>query len=310
VAFDGNVVAVGAATVPPVVGFTGTPFGASILSHYSTGAGVIFAANMEQIVSGSVLATDTRVPDRLAITGIDNLQFMVAESKSNLGNPENTAALSFAGTRHGLASWITTPGPIGSLEFVSPDASFAMAVVTRNPRDLLSELLAALGTQASDALSTIQQNLGVNPVDDIAGTLGGEGTIAVDGPLLPIPSWKIAIEVNDPARLESSIEQAIHAGTGVSIASEDVNGRTYYTISLQTGTLAQSPIQINYVFVDGYWLLAANRGLIDSAIQTRASALTLTRSVAFRGQLPLDGQLNFSALAYYNLGPAVGPMVD
>ena len=44
----------------------------------------------------------------------------------------------------------------------------------------------------STALNTIQQQAGVSPLDDVAGSLGGEATIAVDGPLLPIPSWKIA----------------------------------------------------------------------------------------------------------------------
>jgi hypothetical protein len=310
VAFQDNLVVVGAATVPPNVGFSATPFGASILSHYSTGAGMIFAANIslltqEQISSGTVVGSDTHVPTRLAITGIDNLQFLVAENKSNLGIMENTAALTFSGDRHGIASWITTPGPIGSLEFVSPDASFAMAVVTRNPRDLLNELLGTAALQLAQVATTIQQTTGVNPVDDIAGTLGGEATIAIDGGLFPVPSWKVAIEVNDPARLEGAIEKAVSSGTGVTLASQDVNGRTYHAI-----TLANSAVEIDYVFVDGYWLLAANRGLIDTAIQARASALTLTHSPAFRGQLPLDGQLNFSALTYYNLGATVGPIVD
>ncbi len=310
VAFQDNLVVVGATAVPPVVGFSSTPFGASILSHYSTGAGMIFASNMEQIVSGAVVGSDTHVPNRLAIAGIDNVQFLVAENKSNLGITENTAALTFNGARHGIASWITTPGPIGSLEFVSPDASFAMAVVTRNPRDLLGELLAAIGPQAALVVSTIQQNIGVNPVDDIAGSLGGEATIAIDGPLFPVPSWKVAIEVDDPARLEWSIEQTIAASqqnnpSGVSLASQDINGRTYHTI-----TLSKPALEIDYVFVDGYWLLAANRGLIDSAIQARAAALTLPQSQAFRGQLPADGQLNFSALTYYNLGKTVGPIAD
>src|SRR5206468_475797 len=116
--------------------------------------------------------------------GIDNLQFVIAENKSNIGIPENTAALTFSGARHGLASWMTTPGPIGSLEFVSPDASFAMAVVTRNPRELLGELLTTFGAKAADIIAAIQQHTGINPVDDIAGSLGGEATVAVDGPLL------------------------------------------------------------------------------------------------------------------------------
>ena len=62
--------------------------------------------------------------------------------------------------------------------------------------------------------------------------------------------------------------------------------------------------------MDGYLLLAPNRGLLTSAIDGRASGQTLPAP-------PLSGRNcrsirtpNFSAIAYYNLGSAVGPIVD
>ena len=198
---------------------------------------------------------------------------------------------------------------MGSLEYVSPQASFATAFVTRDPRQLLSELLAAIGPQAALALNAIQQRAGFSPLDDVAASLGGEATIAVDGPLLPIPSWKIAVEVDNPSRLEWAIEQAVASiqrdapQSGIALANENVNGRTFYTL-----TLAKMPIQ--YVFVDGYLLLAPSRGLLTSSIEGRASGQTLPRSASFRAQLPLDTHVDFSAIAYYNLASTVGPIVD
>jgi hypothetical protein len=82
-----------------------------------------------------------------------------------------------------------------------------------------------------------------------------------------------------------------------------VNGRTFYTLTL-------AKVTIQYVFVDGYLLLAPNRGLLTSAIEGRAAGQTLPASTAFRSQLPLDTHTDFSAVAYYNLGSAVGPIVD
>jgi hypothetical protein len=38
--------------------------------------------------------------------------------------------------------------------------------------------------------------------------------------------------------------------------------------------------------------------------------MTLPRSDAFRAQLPTDAHTDFSAVAYYNLGSVVGPIVD
>src|SRR5207253_2533739 len=118
-------------------------------------------------------------------------------------------------------------------------------------RQLLSELLAAVGPQATDALNTIQQQVGFSPLDDVAGSLGGEATIAVDGPLIPIPSWKVAVEVDNPSRLESAIEQMVASiqrdspQSAPTLTNETVNGRTFYTL-----TIGKMPTQ--YVFVDGY----------------------------------------------------------
>ena len=313
-AFDGNLVVLGATAVPPAGPFPASPLGVQLLASYQNGAGLLLAANMEQIVSQNVPTANVPNPAAVianpaALVGVDNLRFVVAESKTSLGLPANTASFTFSGARHGLASWLAAPGPMGSLEYVSPQASFATAFVARDPRQLLSELLAAVGPQATDALNTIQQQAGFSPLDDVAGALGGEAAIAVDGPLLPTPSWKIAVEVDSPSRLEFAIEQLVAAiqnhtpQSGVTLANETVNGQTFYTLTL-------TKVTIQYVFVDGYLLLAPNRGLLTSAISGRASGQTLPRSDGFRTQLPLDTHTDFSAVAYYNLGSAVGPIVD
>jgi len=280
-----------------------------LLQSYQNGAGLLLAANMEQIVSQNVPTTN--VPNPAAITGVDNLRFVVAESKTYLASPVNTASMTFSGARHGLASWLASPGPMGSLEYVSPQATFATSFVTRDPRQLLTELLAALAPTATDVMNTIQQNVGFSPLDDVAASLGGEATIAIDGPLLPIPSWKIALEVDNPSRLQFAIDQAIAAvrlkspDSGIALTSQNVNGRTFYTVAS-----TKPAIEIDYVFVDGYLLAAPSRALLTAAIDGRASGMTLPRSDAFRTQLPVDAHTDFSALAYYNLGSAVGPIVD
>ena len=311
-AFDGNLVVLGATTVPPSGQFPASPLGAQMLASYQNGAGILLAANMEQIVANNVptaVVSNPAAPNPAAIVGFDNLRFVVAESKTVAASPLNTASFTFSSARHGLASWLAAPGPMGSLDFVSPQASFATAFVTRDPRQLLSELLTAAGPQAAAALSAIQLAAGFSPLDDVAGSLGGEATIAVDGPLLPIPSWKVAVEVDNPSRLEWAVEQAVASiqssapQSGITLTNETANGLTFYTLTL-------AKITVQYVFVDGYLLLAPDRGLLTSAIGGRTSGQTLPASATFRAQLPLDTNTNFSAIAYYNLGSAVGPMVD
>lgn len=274
-------------SVPNVGGFEGTEFGKRVAQSYASGAGWLFAADMEQIL-----------PEHVK-NGIDDIRYLIVERKQNLGRTENSAMVSFKETRSGIASWIAAPAPMGTLDFISPDATFAASFVVNNPAALLSQLPAG-------AFMDFQ-----NMASDMAQTLGGEMTIAVDGPLLPSPSWKIAVEVNNPARLEWSIEQLVKSAqqaqpdANVQLTNELMNGLTYYTL-----TTAKSPIAVNYVFTDGYLLMAPNHGLLATSIQNRTAGTTLTSSTTFRQQLPQNGQMNFSALVYYNPSAAIAPMAD
>jgi hypothetical protein len=262
-------------------GFEATDFGKRIAQSYASGAGWLFAADMEQILPKDV-----------------NVQYVIAERKQNLGRTENSATVSFKDARKGIANWIAAPAPMGTLDFVSPEATFAASFVVNRPRALLEELSGY--TRMFGSLDY-----------DIAETLGGEMTIAVDGPLLPTPSWKVAVEVNNPARLEWSIEQVVkktqqsRPEADFQLTNETVGGLTYYTLSS-----AKSPIQVHYVFTDGYLLIAPNQNLLASSIQSRTSGTTLTSSTTFRQQLPQNGQMNFSALVYYNASVAIAPMAD
>ncbi len=280
-------------------GFEETEFGKRIAESYAAGAGWLFAADMEQILPA-------HVRDSKNVTGIDNIRYVIVERKQNLGRTENSATVSFKETRTGIASWMAAPAPMGTLDFISPDATFAASFVVNQPQALLEQLagFTSVFTQIGNAT-------GVDVSNDIAATLGGEMTIAVDGPLLPSPSWKVAVEVNNPARLEWSIEQMVKSAqqarpdADIQLTHELVNGLTYYTL-----TSTKSPVAVNYVFTDGYLLMAPNHGLLATSIQGRTAGTTLTTSTTFRQQLPQNGQMNFSALVYYNASAAIAPMAD
>jgi len=298
-------------------GFITTPLWARISQSYQAGAGWLFAADMEQIVGGHVLPQVKEVKDasQMPISGLDNVRYLVIERKENLGRTENRASLSFSGARHGLMSWLAEPGPMGTLDFVSPEASFAASFVVKNPGTLLQELigLAGTGTGPAAVITEFQNQTGINLLNDVAANLGGEMTVAFDGPLLPVPSWKIAIEVDNPARLEWAFEQAVKtaqqntpAGSpGMQLETIQVNGMTGHALKSP-----QLPFEIDYVFTDGYLLIGSSQTVLEAAIESRTSGLTLARSAAFRTQLPQDGHVNFSGLLYYNMGSVAGPVVD
>ena len=270
-------------------GFQATPFWARIAQSYRSGVGWIFAADMEQIARRHVISQGN-MPAAIQ-NGLGNIGYLVVERKPNLGRTETSATLSFAGERQGISSWLAAPGPMGTLDFVSPDASFAASFVMKNPAEAVADLTVS---------STYRPVL-----TSVASTLGGEMTVAVDGPLLPTPSWKVAIEVNDATQFEKAMEQALRDNAGVRIAQHSAGGRVFYAL-----TSPKTSYEIDYTFVDGYLLAAPNEALLSTAIQERAAQTTLARSAAFRALLPKDGHANFSALLYYNAGVQLGPVVD
>jgi hypothetical protein len=225
--------------------------------------------------------------------------------------------LAFDGTPRGIASWLAAPAPMGALDFVSPAALGAAAFVAKSPAlifdDLVSMAVGAPGG-AGDDLASLESKLDLHIREDLAETLGGEFALALDGPLLPTPAWKLVVEVADPARLQSSLEvlvrraneEATRAGRpALVLESEDVGGQAYHVIRG-----ARLPVELHYALAEGYLVAAPSRALVMRALQTRASGDTLARSASFRALFPPDRDVNVSGLVYQNLGPVVGALLD
>ncbi|MGO8815744.1 MAG: FecR domain-containing protein [Terriglobia bacterium] len=307
-------------------GFVSTPLYATIRQAYQAGAGFLICADMEQILAHSVNKNESRGKHvdflRDERTGLADMRYLVMESKDVSGRTENRATLTFAQKRRGVTAWLASPSPMGTLDFVSPDAGFAVSFEVEDPREIVQEVFSMAGSQdhgASQDLGKFESETGVNVSEDFAGAIGGEATFALDGPVLPTPSWKVALEVNDPARLEGTIEKLVARhnrqtdshSTPLSVTKDDAGGRTFYT--LQTGRAAAAPgapSEVDYTFVEGYMVAAPSRALLLSSIQNRSTGYTLARSADFTSRLPRDNFSNCSALVYQNLGAVLGSAAD
>jgi hypothetical protein len=291
--------------------FVQTPFYRRIARSYSAGVQYLLAADMEQIGARSV--STPREP----LAGFSNVQYLVLDRRDTDGNTETRAALSFAGSRQGIASWLGSPGPIGSIGFVSPEASLAVAVVMKNPRDMATELItfASQGNpQFLEQLRSFESGAGVSLLDDVAAPLGGDAAFAIDGPLLPVPAWKLVVEVNDTNRLQNTLTALVSrynqtpASTSgkLQLRSDQVGSRMFYSVRSEKAP----EVAAYYTFVDGYLLASASEAALSQAIEDRQTGHTLVSSSAFRNELPADNSTNFSAILYNNLGPALGPIAS
>jgi hypothetical protein len=296
-------------------GFADSDFGKRIESAYGRGAGIIFAANLQAMLPQK--SSGSGGQRALESSGLGSVQYLIAEHREQNGQPANNLNVQFSGTRQRVASWLGSPAPLGSLDFVTPNASLAMATLTKDPAAIADDLMAMAAEKQGDTVNwnQIDQMLQINVRDDLAANLGGDFLMALDGPVLPNPAWKLVIEVNNPDQLENALERMMAAirsqahsakAHQLEIVPSTEDGRRYYTIhDITSGTdIAQ------YTYVDGFMVIASNRAVLADALQAHASGSSLARSAAFRSLLPKDQNGNYSAVAYQNLSPVLTPLLS
>ncbi len=246
-----------------------------------------------------------------------NLRHFVVEQKEVNGKTLSRAALTFSESNRGIASWLAASGPMGALDFISPNANVVSAFVVKEPALLVDDLLGFLETVEPDLrrqMEEIQKQQGFDLRNDFAAPLGGEFAFAIDGPILPTPSWKVILEVYDQAKLQGTFERAIEKlnqfsvlhGKGKLVLEKTTAGdRTYYSIKS-----TDAGLQVHYTYANGYLVAVPSRALLEQSIRNRDAGNTLVSSSRFMSALPQDGNTNFSAIFYHDLAPLIQPLAE
>jgi ferric-dicitrate binding protein FerR (iron transport regulator) len=302
--------------------FTGTAFHNRVAQVYREGAGLVVAANLERLIAKAkpelTKGNDAEKRESaLKQLGILNLKYFVLDQTTLEGKTHTTANVSFSEAERGIPSWLADPGPMGSLQYISPDANVVAGFVVRDPVKLVDDLLGVLETVSPDLRKNLdkqQADHGLDIRKDIAAPLGGEFAFAIDGPILPTPSWKMVFEVNDSAHLQQTLERIVSeinkeaakfGKTGLVWDRVDVSGRTYYTLKS-----ADFGVEVNYTYVNGYVVMGPSRAMVALSVKRQEEGYTLPRSARFTAGLPADGNTNFSAVFYHNLASLVQPFAD
>jgi hypothetical protein len=301
--------------------FASTPFHSRVAGVYREGAGLVIAADLEKIIAHTRglrrLAVGDQHEQALNELGVFNMKSFVLDQKDVDGKTHTRAVLSYAEANRGVTSWLAQPAPMGSLEYISPDANVVAGFVVKDPTALVDDLLGVLNKVSPDLnkkLAELQSDHGLDLRKDFAAPLGGEYAFAIDGPILPVPSWKLVFEVNDPAHLQQAFEHVVdevnkqmakEGKGGLVWDRTDAGGHTYYALRSK-----DFGVEINYVFANGYLIACPTRALVEQALTYHDSNVNLVHSARFTAGLPADGNTNFSALVYHNLAPLVQPFAN
>ena len=303
-------------------GFSATPFYSRIAQVYHEGAGIVVGADLEKIIA------HTRGVRRIAVgdsheqalnqLGVFNMKSFVLDQKDTDGKTHTRAVLSYNQADHGITSWLAQPAPMKSLEYISPDANLVAGFVIKNPTAVVDDLLAVVNNVCPDLnkhLDELEKDHGLNLRNDFAAPLGGDYAFAIDGPILPTPSWKLVVQVNDPAHLQQTFEQVVtevnkqlvkEGKQGLEWDKADSGDRTFYTLRSKDF----GGVEVNYVIANGYLIACPTRALVDQALRFHDSGSTLIHSPQFTAGLPADGNVNFSAIIYQNLAPLAKPFAN
>ena len=302
-AFTGNLRGPSPAT------FVGQPFHGRLAELYVEGVEWVIGIDVASLVDAD---DNEDTDDSFAeVLGIDSMQHIIAERKAKGDQSESRMVLTYDEPDRGLASWLAAPAPMGSLDFISPNANLVAAFAMEDSSSAVEHLLQKLAGDDSQVSGWLEEFEGAGRasiIDDVSTSIGGEFAFAIDGPLLPVPSWKLIMEVYEPATLQMTLEWAVGQLNGLA-AENDMQGFRikrqgpfYEFNSLDTGLSA------HYTYSNGYMVVAASRSLVRRALQTRASGVTLSDSSKFVSLLPDDGQAHFSAVVFQDLGSVVGPV--
>jgi ferric-dicitrate binding protein FerR (iron transport regulator) len=316
-AFDGATLARLETSLASPGAFRGGTFHARLADAYRDGVDLLVGVDLKAFVENAASASDgdAGAGETLRMSGLLDAEHLIVERRSSAGASTGRATLTFSAERHGLAGWLAAPAPMGSLSFVSSGAAGALAFVMKEPALLVDDLFATLSAGQPDfpaKLAAFETEHGFRVKADLAEALGGDIAVAIDGPLLPTPAWKIVVEVYDAPRLQATIERLVSLADasarregkpGVRLVSEASGRLTVHAIVRGDGS---APLQ--YAFVDGYLVAAPQKELVLRAAEAHATGNTLLTAPKLAALLPKDGPLDFSMLAFQDVGGLLGSL--
>jgi hypothetical protein len=276
--------------------FRSTAFGQRLTQSYEGGATIVAGADLQTILSENP-PTNDQSQLMLQRIGFSDVKYLVWEHKDVAGQAASQMELSFTGPRRGVASWLAAPGPMGSLDFVSPKAILAISLLLKKPAEIfddIKDLATASNPNALASMAQMEEGLRLRVKDDLFARLAGEVTLEVDSLAPPDPAWKILLKTTDPGGLMATLNKIL-AASKITPLESDQDGVRYHIVPLPS---PQKSRQIAYAMVGGYLIVASSRDQIADGVRLRRSGESLAGSGKFQALLPPGNLATMSALLY------------
>ena len=276
--------------------FLSTPFGTRVAREYRDGLTLLVAANLEAAINK--IPPPRQNPD-FQQSGFAEAKYLVWDHKRIEGKDVSQSELSFSVPRHGIAAWLAKPGPLNSLEFVSPEALFDVSLKLSSPAQIFDEILAMSKPGPGSPLATVSQAekaLGLSVREDLLGTLDGEISLELDDLRPQRATWRAVLGVKDVPHLQKTL-RALLAATQTKVDQAEEDGISYNTLRLPSSPAFS---EISYTFLDNFLVIGSGRDIIKQSAKLHRSGDSLLKSEKFRAATPPGHTADASAVWYQN----------
>lgn len=274
--------------------FASTEFAQKLMQTYRDGITGVGGIDLQKIVNQMPKNDNQATFQR---TGFSDVKYLIWRHKSVGNVASSETELSFTGPRRGIAAWIGAPGPLGSLDFISPKAMVASAIRLNNPAQMFDDIKALAGPNSSrqfDGIEQMENAMQISIKDDLLGQLEGEVTFDLDSVSREDAQWKVLLRVRDAEKLQTTLTRLLGQMPFQKTESEE-DGITYHALHIPS---AKKSTEFDYAFVDNYLIIAPSHQGIAEAVRLHRNGGSLAKSPKFLAALPPEHGLQASALFY------------
>jgi hypothetical protein len=277
--------------------FASSPFGRRVSDAYAGGVSFLAAANLQTLLKLVPLTTKDS-QQSFQRSGFADMQYVVWKHGPIAGQFVSQGELSFSAPRHGAAAWLDKPGPLGSLDFLSPKAPVAIALNLTNLSQIFDDTQLIAGPSNAGAFAAVavgEKALNLKLKEDLLNQLSGEVAFELDNVNAAQPTWKTVLKVNDADRVQKTLT-ALLTAAHLSVQQTENGDVIFNTVHIAT----QKPMDISYAFAGGYLVVATRSDLLAESLRLHGTADSLAKSQTFIASLPPGRSSDASAIFYQN----------
>lgn len=286
-------------------GFTSSPFYKKLMSNVNNPK-LMMAANLDGVFPEQS-KNDPELDHTLSLLGVRGLDYMLVAPSFQGRGINQAARLGFKKDRFGMMNWLAEPAPMRGFDFFSADVHFFVSAIVRNPRQIFFDVLLYKYASGQHADEQVLRAF-FDKHQSFFDSFGGEVALGADNPVLPVPNFKLAVEVADPKTFEAQLNQMVQE----LIASLEARDKFAYTdvkdykgYHVHSLSIDEVPLTPSWALVDDFCIFGPGPQFVQDSIDVYLGQRSIGHDTHLLSLLPKTAQTEFSLLVYQDIAKSI-----